>query len=176
MIVAKAQGHGLNRVRSVRAWILDFVQEGTLSLHSYCYTRPTVLEDEDVLHEIQKELTERVKGGFIKAEDICKIVAGEKIQGLFAQLGVHKPSISKATAHRWLGKLRWCYSKRKNGMYIDGHERDNIVAYRHVFVHRWADYKMQFQIWDANGNPRPLPYLYDLRPLILITHDESVFF
>jgi hypothetical protein len=146
MIVAKAQGHGPNRACSVRAWILDFVWEGTLPLHSYCYTRPTVLENEDVLHEIQEELTERAKGGFIKAEDICKIVAGKKIQGLFARLGVHKPSISKAMAHRWLGKLRWCYSKRKNGMYIDGHERDDIVAYRHVFVHRWADYKMQFQI------------------------------
>jgi hypothetical protein len=88
------------------------------------------------LHEIQEELTERTKGGFIKAKDICKIVAGEKIQGLFARLGVHKPSISKAMAHRWLGKLRWCYSKRKNGMYIDGHERDDVVAYQHAFVHQ----------------------------------------
>jgi hypothetical protein len=87
------------------------------------------------LHEIQEELTERAKGGFIKAKDICEIVAGEKIQGLFARLGVHKPSISRATAQRWLARLKWCYSKKKNGMYIDGHERDNVMAYQQAFVY-----------------------------------------
>jgi hypothetical protein len=141
MIVTKAQGHGLNRACSVRAWILDFVQKGSLPLHSYCYARSKILEDEDVLHENQKELTERAKGGFIKAEDICEIVAGKKIQSLFAQLRVHKPSISRATVQRWLAWLKWHYSKNKNGMYIDEHEQDGVVAYRQAFVYRWAEYE-----------------------------------
>jgi hypothetical protein len=67
--------------------------------------------------------------GFIKAKDICEIVASERIQSLFAWLGIHKPSISMAMAKQWLMGLKWCYSKKKNGMYIDGHERDNVVAY-----------------------------------------------
>jgi hypothetical protein len=54
--------------------------------------------------------------------------------------------------------------------------KSKFVTYRHAFIHRWADYKMWFQIWDTNGNPRPLSYLSDLCPLILITHNESVFF
>ena len=36
------------------------------------------------------------------------------------------------------------------------------------------EYETHFQIWDGNGDP--LLYLSDLHPLILITHDESVFF
>ena len=174
MIVAKAQGHGSTRARSLRAWVLDFVREGKLPLHSYGYTRQTVLEDDAVLQEIQGELAKKANGGFIRAEDVCEIVASEKIQALFARLGVHKPRVSLATAKRWLARLKWRYSKKKNGMYIDGHERDDVVAYRQAFVDRWAEYEPRFQIWDADGNP--LPCLSDSRPLILVTHDESIFF
>jgi hypothetical protein len=129
MVVAKAQGHGSTRARSIRTWVLDFVREGKLPLHSYGYTRQTALEDGEVLQEIQQELSEKSKVSFIKAQDICDIVAGEKLQGLFFRLGIDKPSISLSTAQRWLAKMNWCYSKTKTGMYIDGHEREDVVAY-----------------------------------------------
>jgi len=87
-------------------------------------------------------LSEKSKVGFIKAQDICDIVAGEKIQNLFLWMGIHKPGISQSTAQRWLAKLKWHYSKVKNGMYIDGHKRVDIVAYRQAFVYRWAEYKV----------------------------------
>ena len=174
MVVAKAQGHGSTRARSTRTWVLDFVREGTLPLHSYGYTRKTVLEDEEVLQEIQKALSEKSKSGLIKAQDVCDIVASEDLQNLFSRLGIHKPGISMSTAQQWLAKLKWRYSKMKNGMYIDGHERDDVVTYRRAFVHRWAEYESRFPIWDDNGNPLPRPS--NSRPLILVTHDESVFF
>ena len=176
MVVAKAQGHGSTRARSIRTWVLDFVQEGTLPLHSYGYTRQTALEDEEIVQEIQAELSERAKSGFIKAQDVCEIVASMKTQTLFARLGIDKPGISLSTAQRWLAKMKWRYTKMKNGMYIDGHERDNIVTYRDMFVHRWAEYEMRFLLWDENGKPLPSPSLSDSRRLILITHDESTFF
>ena len=175
MVAAKAQGHGSTRARSIRVWLLDFVREGKLPFHAYCYSRNTVLENDDVMQVIQEELDGRAKSGFIKTEDVCEIVASEKIQDLFVRLGVHKPSISKMTAQRWLSKLNWRYGKKKNGMYIDGHERDDVVAYRQAFIYRWAaEYEMCFQFWDDNGNP--LPRVSNLHPLILITHDESIFF
>jgi len=91
------------------------------------------------------------------------------------QLGIRKPSILLATAKRWLGKLNWHYNKMKNGIYIDGHERDDVVAYQQAFVYRWADYKARFQIWDGNGIPHS-HHPTDSHPLILITHNESKFF
>lgn len=177
MVVATAQGHGVARARSIRTWVLDFVREGRLPFHSYGYTRQTVLEDEDLLKEIQEELSEKSKAGFIKAQDVCDIVAGEKIQNLFSRMGIHKPGISQSTAQRWLAKLKWRYSKAKNGMYIDGHERVDVVAYRQAFVYRWAEYEVRFPFLDDSGNP--LPHPSNSRPffnLILVTHDESTFF
>ena len=174
MIVAKAQGHGPTCACSIWAWVLDFVREGKLPLHSYCYVQQAVLEDDDVFQEVQGQLSERAKSGFIKAKDVCEIVAGERVQNLFMRLGVDKMSISTLTAQRWLVKLNWRYSQKKNGMYIDGHERDNVMAYWEAFIHRWAEYELQFSFWDDNWNPLSCPS--DLRPLILVTHNESVFF
>ena len=66
-------------------------------------------------------------------------------------------------------------------MYIDGHKREDVVAYRNVFVGRWAGYKTCFHFWDDNGNSLP-PHRFDALPsgfalpLILVTHDKSTFF
>lgn len=98
MIVSKAQEHGPTCVRSIQAWVLNFVWEGKLPLHSYYYVWQAVLEDDDVFQEVQGQLSERVKLGFIKAKDICEIVADERVQNLFMQLGVDKTSISTVTA------------------------------------------------------------------------------
>jgi hypothetical protein len=175
MIVAKAQGHGTMHMHSIWTWMLDFVWEGRLSFHSYGYIHQMVLEDKDVLQQIQEDLSEKLKASFINAQDVCDIIVSKKIQDLFLRLGIHKPSISISTAHRWLAKLKWCYSKVKNGMYIDGHERDDIMAYWQDFVNWWVEYEIWFQIWDNSGNPLPCPS--DFHPLlILVTHDESVFF
>jgi len=176
MVVAKAQSAGPNRARNIRRWIFEFVKEGKLPLHSYSYKKPTALEDEGVAQEIQKRLSEKAKTGFIKTEDLCEIVASDSIQGMFLQLGIKKPSISLSTAQRWLEKLNWKYRNKSNGMYIDGHKRDDVVAYRDAFVNRWAEYERRFHIWnDADVGatlarpPHPLP-------LILVTHDESTFY
>jgi hypothetical protein len=95
---------------------------------------------------------------------------------MFLQLGIKKPSISLLTAQRWLEKLNWKYRNKSNRMYIDGHERDDVVAYRDAFVNRWAEYERCFHIWnDADVGatltrpPHPLP-------LILVTHDELTFY
>lgn len=107
IVVAKAQGHGPSRARCIRKWILDFVWEGKFPLHSYCYSHQTVLGDEDVLQEIQEALSEKAKNSFVKAEDLCEIVMSERLQTLFARLGIRKPTISQSTAQRWLAKMNW---------------------------------------------------------------------
>jgi len=129
MIVAKAQEHGSTRMHSLHAWVLDFIWERKLPLQSYGYIQQTVLEDNNVLQEVQGELAKKAKSGFISAKDVCKIVTSKIIQILFARLEVHKLKISLATAKQWLAKLKWHYSKKKNGIYINGHERDDVMAY-----------------------------------------------
>jgi len=77
----------------------------------------------------------------------------------------------------WLARLNWKYGKKLNGMYIDGHERDDVVAYQDTFVNRWAKYEQRFHIWNNMDVDSMLtrPPCNSL-PLILVTHDESTFY
>ena len=93
-----------------------------------------------------------------------------------------KTTISIRTAHRWLSALDWRYGKKKRGMYIDGHEREDVVEYRRAFVERWKEkYEPRMVLYGDGGkvlrtpNGFPVPQGPRFR-LILVTHDESTFY
>ena len=44
------------------------------------------------------------------------------------------PTIHINTARNYLKELGYTYAKVKKGMYIDGHEREDVVAYRKIFL------------------------------------------
>lgn len=127
-------------------------------------------------------MKEKATGGYLKAQDIVEIVASPKLQEIFERKGISKPSISIRTALRWLEKLGWTYGKLKHGMYLDGHERLDVVEYRQAFVERWMRHELRFHRWDHDGTelPRPngfpVPGAIGRFRLILVTHDESTFF
>jgi hypothetical protein len=127
-------------------------------------------------------MMEKAGKGFLKAEDVVEIVASPVVQAIFAQKGIAKVSTSVKMALHWLDKLGWTYGKLKNGIYLDGHERSNVVEYRKCFVERWMGYKLRFHQWDHNGtelphpNGFPVPGAIGRFRLILVTHNESTFF
>ncbi|EIM84034.1 uncharacterized protein STEHIDRAFT_27887, partial [Stereum hirsutum FP-91666 SS1] len=93
--------------------------------------------------------------------------------------GIHKPSITVNTACKWLAKMGWRYGRKRNGMYVDGHEREDVVKYRKEFVQRWKEkYEPRMHVWDEDGNEiAPRDRLADgFVRLILVTHDESMFY
>ena len=66
-------------------------------------------------------------------------------------------------------------------MYIDGHERQDVVEYRKGFVECWKEYEKRFVIYGNDGNvlstPTGFPVPQGLRfRLILVTHNESTFY
>jgi hypothetical protein len=182
VVTAKSQSHSVARARLIRHWVLCFLQTRELPHSKQNGTRSAVLQDEDISREIQAALGDKLKHGSIKATDLVDVVASPKIQEDFKNAGIDRPTISERTAHRWLGALGWEYGKQKNGMYIDGHEREDVVQYRDAFVQRFKQYERRFHLWDDNGEELPLPHGFSVpeaagRPrLVLITHDESTFF
>jgi hypothetical protein len=179
-IVAKTQGRGTNHARHIREWVVGFLRWRDLPFHRLNWKRPTILDDEDVAQEIKMRMM--AKGGFLKAEDVVEIVASPELQAIFARKGITKATISIKTALRWLEKLGWTYGKLKNGMYLDGHERSDVVEYREEFVKRWMEHERRFHRWDHDGAELPRPIGFPVAGaigrfrLILVTHDESTFF
>ncbi len=181
LVVARVQGSGVKKARKLRKWILDFIQVGELPSYKLGQSR-SILEDEDIKGAIQLELMECAKGKSISAVDIVNIVATPRIQDLFSHAGITKPRISERTARRWLTTLEWQYGLPQKGMYVDGHEREDVVKYRQAFIERWKQYERHFHLWDNDRNLLPLPNGFPVPGalgrfhLILVTHDESTFF
>jgi hypothetical protein len=124
----------------------------------------------------------KAEEGFLKAQDLMEIVASPEIQAVFVQKQITKPSISSRTALCWLEKLAWMYGKLKNGMYLDGHKRLDVVEYRQAFVECWMGHERWFHQWDRNRIELPCPDGFPVPGairhfhLILVTYDKSTFF
>ena len=180
--VANITGHGVKRARKLREWILAFVQSEVLPVHHYSQPRWNVLDDEDIAELLQSLLLSHTKGRYITASDVVEIISGPVLQEKFLSSGISRASISERTACRWLKRLSWRYGAMQNGMYLDGHEREDVVAYRVGFVARWKEYEKRFHIWDNDGvehracNDTGIQVEGGRYRLILVTHDESVFY
>jgi hypothetical protein len=181
-IIARTLGRGTNHARHVREWAMAFLRWRDLPLHQLKWKRRMIIDDEDIAEEIKIKLKGKEREGFLKAEDVVDVVASPEMQAIFAQKGISKATISVKTALRWLEKMGWTYGKLKHGMYLDGHERSDVVEYRKAFVERWMGHERRFHRWDHDGSelPRPngfpVPGSHGRFRLILVTHDESTFF
>jgi hypothetical protein len=141
----------------------------------------SILEDEDFSQAIQLHLQSIAKDGYIQAQDIVDFVSQPEMQAQLETSSAKKRSISIRTAQRWLHKMGWRYGKKKNGMYVDGHERDDIVEYREAFIKRWKGYEKRMITYDKDGNIDKTLSGFAVPPgqafkLILVTHDESTFY
>ncbi|KAE9389954.1 hypothetical protein BT96DRAFT_834161 [Gymnopus androsaceus JB14] len=52
---------------------------------------------------------------------------------LFPKLGIQS-ELSERTAFNWLSKVGFNLTKVMKGVYVDGHEREDVVAYRNKFI------------------------------------------
>jgi hypothetical protein len=181
LISSKSQGRGINHARNLRTWIHRFLGSGKLPLHEYGRLRGTLLDDEDFSQEIQIHLSGIAKNGYIRAQDIIDFMATAEMQDKLDNNGAKRKKISLRTAQKWLHRMGWRYGKKRNGMYVDGHEREDIVEYREEFIKRWKVYEKRMYSYDNDGNREgelngfPVSSGQRFR-LILVTHDESTFY
>lgn len=179
-VVATAEGRGKTYARTIRRWVLTFIRTQDLPMYQH-KAHSTLLNNEDMAHELKLALSERAKSGFLTASDVVQVVSSPNMQAHFVEAGIQKSSISESTARRWLSNLGWRYGRHQNGMYVDGHERDDVVEYRKKFVERFKEYEQRFHSWDELGDkednvPVPGTDLQGQSHLVLITHDESIFY
>ena len=75
--------------------------------------------------------------------------------------------------------MEWRYGEAERGLFIDGHERNDVVLYRIKFLERWKNqYEPKMTHYTADGCIDHLPELVgpNDREIILYTHDESTFY
>ncbi|KAJ3522656.1 hypothetical protein NMY22_g11792 [Coprinellus aureogranulatus] len=186
LVAAVAQGHGASHARNLRTWLHQYLDSDfkKLPMHRYGKLRSSILHDEDFSHAIQLHLQEKSRGGaYIRAQDIVDFVSqSTQMQTMLEQMGVKRRSMSIAQAYRWLRANGYRYGRKRKGMYIDGHEREDVVQYREEFIQRWQEYEKRMITYGNDGEIVSMPEGFKLNnpatpfELVLVTHDESTFY
>lgn len=101
-------------------------------------------------------------------------------EGVRAQWGMNSPPIHLATAVVWLhDKLGYKWSKKHRGMFVDGHERTDVVDDRqNRVVPAFIEFnKRSSQLGGDNMEVETQPQLGPrVKPTLLCFHDESTFY
>ena len=90
-----------------------------------------------------------------------------------------KNKLSECTARWWLARLGWRNQLLRKGVYIDGHERPDVVEYRNqTFLPSMAEYQKRMAKWELQGSKLMCtsPKLgLDEMQIIALFQDESCF-
>ena len=97
--------------------------------------------------------------------------------------GVEIPIVIRSrTARNWLRKLGYEYKDVRKDVFVDGHERSDVVEDRKNFLQKMEELKPYIVEFEENGTMKPKIYPSDCavggndrRPIIVITHDECTF-
>ena len=164
-----------SQARRIRFWADYFLVHQTLPVYRQgCHvkTRSLIL-DEDVIAACRTWLRSQV------SDALCGAAFANWLGSqLHLNLNLSNPvNVSVPTAVRWMHELGLRYIDFRRGVYNDGHEREDVVQYRELFLRRMEGYQRRMATFvDENLEIVIEPELNDgERKLVLVTHDESCF-
>lgn len=97
-----------------------------------------------------------------KVERIMKKALEDEDDAAISRAGSMKKSnqIRARTARRWLNKLGLSYKIFSKSVYLDGHEREDVVEYRkQTFLPQWVHLRDRRVIHHPDGSWSPPPTL-----------------
>ncbi len=186
--------------RNLRLWTRAWIRERCLpqskkGRHGKVYT---LLDDPAVRTELRAyirsnkwamnpaKLKEFSQGKLIPSaadQYLRHIVHEEMPQGLKKYLEIElfpriqlkvKKGISLSTARRWLQSEGFQYIGHKKGLYFDGHDRPDVLAYRqNTFLPQMEDYfphLVRYKIGKVDEEVLPTNFVN--RPVVLVAQDE----
>ena len=180
LVLAYSADKGIKFAQQLRRWVNDWkvdrlgIPEPRLSNHA---RRKTLFEDEGIMIAVREYLNENswhstVDGVVKTVEDVTASRRCVETMRIKEANDDCQPNttISTRTAARWLAKLGWVYERDGKG-YVDGHEREDVVAYRNnVFLPKMTAFEPEMSEFDENGEiSKPCT------KFVLVTHDESTF-
>ena len=157
--------------RQILKWGDYLIVHKQLSVHCQGKHKKIVsyIDDEDIRLQICS---------WLRSEKPSKRT-GIKLKAFLSNLEPDPISISLNTAISWLNTLCFAVTdtdKKKCSIYIDGHERSDVVAYRNRFCDRWSNkYLPRMTYFEGDDMKAVEPVLNGEQRMVPIFHDESIF-
>jgi hypothetical protein len=131
---------------------------------------------------LSDESTERAARAWLTAQKIGtvtpKTFRAALNDTILPSLGIQrKTPLCTRTARRWMIKLGWRLTTLKKGVYVDGHERSDVIAYRkEVFLPAMAKWERRMARYEGEELRRVEPDLLpEEKKIIAQFHDETGF-
>src|SRR5689334_2057136 len=162
-------GAGLQwKSRSVRQWASYYLihHQLPLSRQGIHQKVSSFLDSEDVKRQCLLWLRS-VDANTVTAKSFLEWVSSR----LHVRLDLANPVlISERTAVRWLHAMEFSFCSQKQGTYVDGHERTDVVQYREKFLVQIEAYQSRMYRYVGDDCEIAIrPDLQDgVRPLILV--------
>ena len=173
--------------RTIRQWKANFIENGYEVPESKQgrYQRSGILwSSEELNRKATKHVHENanVRGQpNLTASIFCQWVNESLLPNSNLEPGFPR-RISVETARQWLHHLGFETLSPSKGMYFDGHERDDVIAYRKTFLREMVE--LGFLHPDQAPTPEaaaafptdiPLPSTETRNKTVVFFHDESTF-
>ncbi|CAB4391219.1 unnamed protein product [Rhizophagus irregularis] len=101
-----------------------------------CVRRSSLIDDENIQLKVASYLRQHKFD--VTINSFCNFVNEE----ILSSIGIeNKTTISEKTANRWLKKMGFTFSRYAKGMYVDSHERDDVIAYQKEFLETMERYQ-----------------------------------
>jgi len=151
-------------------WLLN--NKLPMSRHGKHQKTVRLIDDEDVAEKCQVWIREK---NYHATPSSFKTFIE---QNLLPNIGIaKKKDISLSTAKRWLNILGYTFKLHHQGMYYDGHEREDVLQYRKVFLEKMFDHEKYMSKYEGETMDRIIPNLPEgEKERILVVHDESIFY
>jgi hypothetical protein len=173
MTATTINGKGAYCVKVIRNWANAFLHSSAIPVSEHekhkklgCFFR-----DEDVRKKIDTYLRENKFE--VRIHTLTKYINEEVLpdldDGFFVKL-------SERTVIRWMKIFGHNYREATKGMYMDRNERDDVVAYRGQFLAKMVEHEKRMPTFTDDYSDVIWPNLQNgEKPLIFVTHDESIF-
>ncbi|CAG8822955.1 12970_t:CDS:2, partial [Cetraspora pellucida] len=171
-IIADAAGKGIYHAKCIRSWAHDYVMT-----HQIPYSRRghhaktwSFLWDEDILLQIKSYVREN------KWNITPHMIMLQMNEIILPGLGfAPPPTISLSTTKNYLKELGYIYERVKKDAYVDRHKREDVVAYQSIFLKRMSEFEHRMPIFSGDNIEVETWPDSNIKPLILVTHDECIF-
>jgi hypothetical protein len=108
----------------------------------------SIFNDERMQNAAQNWLT-KLPTGEVSPRCFCRALTKE----ILPCLGINKETVAERNARQWLIKLGWRWTCLKKGVYMDGHEQNDVVKYcNEVFLPLMAKYEQLMVKWVERKN------------------------
>lgn len=163
------------RGRNIRIWADFFLENHRLpDINQGRHVKIQSIISDETTQNICRQWLRSQKSNTISGKSFSEWVNSH----VHRELGLPAPvEITERTATRWLHVIGYSLDDAtKKGMYLDGHERTDVVEYRKRFLKEMEVHEKRMPQYEGDNMEMKMPPLPEgARPLVMVVHDESCF-